>query len=131
MFFTDSVASTGNGKLLVYYNNWGSYTQLGSTLNWACGYSGTLKIEAIGTTITVYNSGTQKMQVTDSTISSGSPGIGMNTTVSNTRAMFSTWTGGPIVPPTAIKTVMGLSYASVKTVNGLAMASVKTVKGLA
>jgi hypothetical protein len=108
-----SVASGSPYVQIVRWNGpLGSFTYVNTTGATGCANGDVLKATIVGSTITVYKNGTQVLQGTDSTYTSGAPGIGFYDQADNywynfgfssfTASDSSTTPQGP-APPTNLK----------------------------
>lgn len=110
-FYTDGVAGAGHSDVAKVINgNWTALRSFATTF--ATG--DVVKIKVVGTTITIYKNGVALGSVTDSSLPTGSPGVG----VYGSTVTLDDWEGGSVVAiPLPVATVT-VSPASASVVTG-------------
>jgi len=76
----------------IYRNNGGTYTQLGANISATIAINDTIRLEMVGTTLEVFVNDVSQATRTDSTFTSGSPGMWFW----RQRGRLDTWEGGNV-----------------------------------
>ena len=106
--------NNGSPDMRLYRRNGGTWTQLGSTYSSGPLAAGSqLQIRAVGSTISLMQNGTTRISVTDTTLTSGAPGI-----YAYGKGRADNWTGGDVSTYSVGGTVSGLSGSVVLQDNG-------------
>ena len=106
--------NNGSPDMRLYRRNGGTWTQLGSTYSSGPLAAGSqLQIRAVGSTISLMQNGTTRISVTDTTLTSGAPGI-----YAYGKGSADNWTGGDVSTYSVGGTVSGLSGSVVLQDNG-------------
>lgn len=104
-FYTDGVPGTMHSEVAKVVNgNWTALRAFSNTF--AAG--DVIKISAVGTTITIYKNGVALGSVTDATLTSGSPGVG----VYGSTVTIDDWEGGSLTSAPAPVATVSVSPAS-------------------
>ena len=120
-FFTDGLSGTGHSEVdKVVNGQWTTLRSFAQTFT----TNDVVKLEAIGTTITVYKNGVSLGSVTDATFSSGSPGVG----VYGNAALIDDWQGGSTIAGPAPVATVAISPASASLVVGTTQQLTATTK---
>lgn len=69
-----------------------------------------IRISAVGTTITMFQNGTQILQTTDAAVTSGFPGFFIASSTGVTNAQISLWAGGGVGIPTTFSSGLNQSW---------------------
>jgi hypothetical protein len=107
----------GSPELMLFKRTGGAWTQLGGVYNSGALATGTqLQVQAVGSTISLWQNGVQRLSVTDTSLTSGAPGIMAygNSTADN-------WSGGSATTASTFTvggTASGLSGSVVLQDNG-------------